>query len=81
MLNSDSGFQKILVATDFSDFSVAALKQAIALSRQTGAEITLANAIPDLSMSVYWGPIERELNQRELCQRSETAMRQMIVDL
>lgn len=81
MPNSDSGFQKILVATDFSDFSVAALKQAIVLSRQTGAEITLANAIPDLSMSVYWGPIERELNQREMCQRSETAMRQMIVDL
>lgn len=81
MQNSDTGFKTILVATDFSEFSNAALSQAVWLARQTGAQITLANAIPDLSMSVYWGPDERELNQRELCQRSDIAMRQMIADL
>jgi universal stress protein E len=81
MPSADNGFKNILVATDFSEFSSAALGQAVWLSRQTGARVTLANAIADLSMSVYWGPDERELNQRELCQRSETSMRRLIVDL
>jgi nucleotide-binding universal stress UspA family protein len=79
--HTDSGFKRILVATDFSAFSNAALSQAAWLSRQTGAKIALANAIPDLSMSVYWGPHEREMNQRELSQRSDVSMRKMIGDL
>ena len=81
MPHADNGFKNILVATDFSAFSSAALSQAVWLSRQTGARIVLANTIPDLSMSAHWGPQEREQNQRELSQRSDTAMRQMIVEL
>lgn len=81
MPTSATGFRNILVATDVFNFSVAAFKQAIWLARQTGVEVALANTIPDLSMSVYWGPREREANQRELHERSEAAMRRMIGDL
>jgi nucleotide-binding universal stress UspA family protein len=41
----------------------------------------LTYTIPDLSQSVHWGPDEREVNQRELHDRSEDAMRRVIVDL
>jgi len=75
------GFKNILVAMDFSPSSEAALKQAEWLSRRTGAEMVLANVIPDLSMSAYWGPYERELNQGELYKRSEATMHEMVVDL
>lgn len=71
----------ILVAMDFSPYSAAALKQAIWLARRTGAPIVLTHSIPDFSKSVYWGPYEREVNQRELHDRSETAMRRVVVDL
>lgn len=81
MPHADNGLKKILVATDFSAFSNAALSQSVWLSRQTGAQIVLANTIPDLSMSVHWGPHEREENQRELSQRSDTSLRRMILDL
>jgi universal stress protein E len=81
MLHADNGFKNTLVATDFSAFSNAALSQSVWLSRQTGARIVLANVIPDFSMSVHWGPHEREENQRELSIRSDTSMRRLIVDL
>lgn len=71
----------ILVAVDFSPNSVAALKQAIWLARKTGAAIVLTHSILDVSQSIYWGPYEREVNQRELHNRSETAMRRLISDL
>lgn len=71
----------ILVAMDFSPYSAAALKQAVWLARRTGAPIVLTHSIPDFSKSVYWGPYEREVNQRELHDRSETAMRRVVVDL
>jgi len=80
MSNQQCG-QRILVATDFSPYSHAAWKQAVWLARRNNSQIVLANVCPDLSLSVHWGPQEREMNQRELCQRSETTMRQMIVDL
>ena len=41
-----SVFQKILVATDFSESARAALAQAFSLAKATGAELTLAPAIP-----------------------------------
>ncbi len=71
----------ILVAMDFSPCSAAALKQAVWLARKTGAPLVLTHTIPDLSQSVHWGPDEREVNQRELHDRSEDAMRRVIVDL
>ncbi len=71
----------ILVAMDFSSCSTAALKQAVWLARKTGAPLVLMHTIPDFSKSAHWGPYEREVNQRELYDRSETAMRRAIVDL
>ena len=71
----------ILVAMDFSPCSAAALKQAVWLAGKTGAPLVLTHTIPDLSQSVHWGPDEREVNQRELHDRSEDAMRRVIVDL
>jgi nucleotide-binding universal stress UspA family protein len=41
-----SVFQKILVATDFSESARAALAQAFSLAKATGAALTLAHAIP-----------------------------------
>lgn len=43
-----SPFQKILVATDFSPHSEAALKQALWVAGQSGAKIVLAHVLPDL---------------------------------
>ncbi len=76
-LNSTS----ILVAMNFSSGSAAALKQAVWLARKTGAPLVLPHTIPDFCMSVHWGPYERSVNQRELHDRSETAMCPAIVDL
>lgn len=80
MVNSDKGYRNILVATDFSPSAETALKQAEWLSRKAGARLVLANAIPDLSLSVHWGPLEREVNQRTLIERSEAALSQLIAD-
>ena len=80
-MNHQPNYDRILVAVDFSPDAAAALKQAVWLARQTGVQIVLAHTIPDLSKSVYCGPYEREMNQRELRDRSDTAMRRMIVDL
>lgn len=80
-MNNQSNYDRVLVATDFSPSAAAALKQAVWLARQTGVPLVLAHTIPDFSRSVHWGPYEREMNQRELRDRSETAMRRMIVDL
>jgi len=80
-MNKQLSCHRILVAVDFSPSAAAALKQAVWLARRTGAQIVLANAIPDQSKSAYWGPHERKTNQQVLCQTSETAMRRMIVDM
>lgn len=80
-MNTQLNSKPILVAMDFSSCSAAALKQAVWLARKTGAPLVLTHTIPDFSKSVHWGPHEREANQRELYDRSETAMRRVIVDL
>ena len=80
-MNKQRHYERILVATDFSPGADAALKQAVWLARQTGAQIVLANTVPDLSRSVFWASYEIERNQRELSQRSESTMRQLIADV
>ncbi|MEZ6035434.1 MAG: universal stress protein [Planctomycetaceae bacterium] len=80
-MNTQPNSHQILVATDFSPYGAAALKQAVWLARKTGASLVLTHVIPDFSRSAYWGPQERQANQRELHERSETEMRRMIVDL
>ena len=72
---------QILVATDFSPYGTAALKQAVWLARKSGASLVLTHVIPDFGRSVHWGPHERETNQRILHERSDTDMRRIIVDL
>jgi len=52
------GYRKILVATDFSPCSAAALDQAVWLARQTGAKIVLAHTLPDLRQLVTTLPME-----------------------
>ena len=81
MMNNQPNYGRILVATDFSSSAEAALKQAVWLARHSSAQVELVNTIPDLSMSLYWGTHERNMNQQELRDRSETKMRRMIVDL
>jgi universal stress protein E len=53
-----AGYRKILVATDFSPSSDAALEQSVWLARQTGAKIVLAHTLPDLRQLVTTLPAE-----------------------
>jgi len=46
-----SGYERILVAVDFSSHTEAALKQAVWLARQAGATVTLAHTLPHLLRS------------------------------
>lgn len=80
-MNKQPNSHHILVAMDFSPYSAAALKQAVWLARKTGASLVLTHSIPDFSQSVFWGPSEREMNQRKLHDRSETEMRRVIAEL
>jgi universal stress protein E len=80
-MNPKRTYDRILVATDFSPFADAALKQAVWLARQTGAEIILANTVPDLSRSVHWASYEIAQNQQELSHRSDSMMRQMVANV
>jgi universal stress protein E len=79
MINSPLNDDRILVATDFSPYATAALRQAVWLARKSGGQLILANAVPDFSMSVHWGPLERDANQRTMLDRSDTAMRHAVV--
>lgn len=84
------GFQKILVATDFSPHAEAALRQGIWLARSTGAQLVLGHTLPDLRATVrhtsYQARIDLlygsgELLQREIRQESAIKMRHMISQL
>lgn len=71
--------QPILVTTDLSLYSMAALMHAVWPNRNTGVPLVLTHSVSDFSKSVHWGPYEREVNHRELYDRSDTAMRRVIV--
>lgn len=84
------GFQRILVATDFSPYSDAALRQAVWLARQCGAKIVLAHTVRDLRRAMlgtsYQARLdflygEGDLFQQELRRESDTKMRQIIANL
>jgi len=81
MMNNQPNLKTVLVAMDFSPYGAAALKQAVWVARKTGASLVLTHSIPDFSMSVHWGPQERETNQRALKDRSDAEMRRIIADL
>ena len=82
--------QSILVAIDFSPSSEAALKQAIWLSRQSGASLVLVHALPESQraehLSSYMAKIDLlsghgERFEREIRQDSESKMRRMLKGL
>lgn len=82
-----AGYQKILVATDFSPCSDAALDQAVWLARQTGARIVLAHTLPDLRQLVTTLPVEArrdffygdgDLFDKEVRRESDVKLQQAI---
>ena len=84
------GYERILVATDFSPHADAALKQAVWLARQTGARIVLAHTLPDLRGAMCGTSYQARLDflygegnlfQRELRQDSDTKLNRMIANL
>ncbi len=90
MTSMKQGYQRILVATDFSPYANAALQQAVWLARQSGAQIVLAHTLPDrlrvpysestrAQLDLLYG--EGETVPRDILRQSEARMRQMIVDL
>lgn len=83
------GYERILVATDFSPHAEAALRQAVWLARQNGARIVVMHTLPGrlrmdhsesmrAQLDLLYG--EGETIPRDVRQQSEARMRQMIVD-
>lgn len=84
------GYQRILVATDFSTHADAALKQAVWVARQSGATITLAHTLPDLREAVHGTSFEARMDllygegtkfQKEIRQNADARMQRMIAEL
>lgn len=89
-MNQPVRYRRILVAIDFSKHSKAALQQAIWIGRIQGAKLVLAHALPDLRKiaheSSYRAKLdllqgEGKLFQREVCAKSDSNLRQLILDL
>lgn len=87
---SNTGFKRILVATDFSEFSNAALSQAVWVARQNGAEVVLAHAIDDLRRAAHVTSSRAKLDllsgegklfQNEIRQTSDQKLRQQIASI
>ena len=56
------GYQRILVAADFSPASQAALNQAVWVARASGAKITLVNVLPDVRKTLHSASIDAKLD-------------------
>jgi universal stress protein E len=83
----ENGYQRILVAMDFSAHSEAAFLQAVWLARTQGASIVLVHTLPDLRQVAHRASAlakldllqgEGEIFQREVRQVSDAKMRQLI---
>ena len=81
------GYRKILVATDFSPCSEAALNQAVWLAKKSGAKIVLAHTLRDLRKLVTTLPVEArrdffygdgDLFDKEVRRESDAKLKQMI---
>ena len=90
MTSMKQGYERILVATDFSPHANAALRQAVWLARQSGAQIVLAHTLPDRLRVSYPESMRAQLDllygdgesvPSEIRRESEARMRRMIVDL
>ena len=81
------GYQRILVAADFSPASQAALNQAVWVARASSAKITLVNVLPDLRKTMHSASIDAKLDllygegakfYREVLGDAEKRMKHMI---
>lgn len=85
-----SGFQRILVATDFMSHAKAALTQAVWLAHKSGALITLAHALPDLRKVVHSASYRAKLDllcgegqdfEREVRHESDARLKRLAAGL
>jgi nucleotide-binding universal stress UspA family protein len=82
-------FQKILVATDFSEHSTAALREAVALAKLTGGQVTLVHvlsnlraAMADMSKVSRWHLVDDiEAFERQLRASSDKKLRAQAAEL
>lgn len=86
----EQGYRRVLVATDFSPYALAAFKQAIWLARQSGAKITLAHTLPDFRKVVLSASHQAKADlfygdggvfQREVRQQSDTRMQNLVAEM
>src|SRR5262245_45396397 len=75
-------FRKILVATDFSPHSGAALTQAVQLAERTGAQVSAVHVVADgashlegTSFEAHWRVPPREIENAERALRREAEER------
>lgn len=82
-----AGYQRILVATDFSSPSRAALRQAIWIARSSGAKIMLVHVLPDFGRTMHSASADAKLDllygegvvfHQEVLGNSEHQLRAMI---
>jgi nucleotide-binding universal stress UspA family protein len=82
MSSKHRGFERILVATDFSPQADAALNQALWLARQCHSQVTVAHTVPDLRRVVHrrllYGEGDEAQAQAELRQQSEARLEQLL---
>ena len=90
MTAAETGYQSILIATDFSAASVSSLKLAVWLSRQFGSNLVLAHTLPDLHRAVHAASYKArmdllsgdgEILDREIRRTSEIRLSQTIIAL
>jgi len=84
---SDSGYRRILVATDFSPCADAALAQAVWIARQAKGELVVAHVVADLRGAVHKTSYRSRLEflegqeehfQRELRRESDEKLKRLI---
>lgn len=87
---SDHSFKNILVASDFSAFSDAALSQAVWLARQCAGRVVLAHAIDDLRRAAHTASYKAKLDllsgagelfQKEIRRTSDEKLRHQIASI
>jgi len=84
------GYNKILVATDFSEAFDSSLNLAVWLTRQFGSKLVLAHTLPDLRRAAHAASYKAridllsgdgEIFDREIRQNSDSRLRQTIIAL
>lgn len=83
----NGSFRKILVATDFSEHAIVALKQAVLFCQQTGAEMTVvhvldhvAASVPATSFEAHWRipPADIHKAERRLRRQAEQRLAEQV---